>query len=131
MYQHTNTFKYLGKELKEIHIEPCPIAQWVMDGINLKACFRNAQMISEIYECEYVEGEVVLMHPETPISIIHAWNCAGGKYFDVTWTKYPCLWDAGLIYFPVVQGYIDELISDGYKFDSVMDLTTQFWNYKN
>ena len=131
MYQHTNTFRILGKELKEVCIEPFPTSKWIMDEIVPKSCFHNARMISEIYECEYIEGEVVLLHPQTPISIIHAWNFAEGKYFDATWTKYPLAWNSGFIYFPVVRGNIDYLISEGYQFDSAMDLVTQFWNYKN
>lgn len=129
MYQNTNTFRILGEELREAIIQPFTLIGEY--DIYPKACYQNAMMIAKVMECEYVEGEVVINHPQHPISIIHAWNSKDGVYFDPTWAKFPPAWEEGVSYFPVVQGTIQQLESQGYKMNFYTDLVTQHWNKKN
>lgn len=49
-------------------------------GIRMKECYRNAYLIAQALDCEYVEGQMSLFG----IAIDHAFNKIGDRYFDAT-----------------------------------------------
>jgi hypothetical protein len=94
--------------------------------INQKQCYDNAIKICKKYpEIEYVEGEVLLGEPISGLTINHAWNSYKDLHFDMTFEKYKI---NVLSYFPIVKGTLYSLTLEGYKFDSYMDLFTQYIN---
>lgn len=88
-------------------------------------CFDNARYISNIFNCEYVEGEVYIEN--IGIFFIHAWNKINDKYFDVTYSLFNTT--ANCRYFPIVEGYLNDL-SNKYLLDNNIDLVTQYINSK-
>lgn len=71
---------------KDIKVEPMAdvltkeqIAKIKRLAIRKKECYRNAYIVAQALDCEYVEGQMLFY-----FGIDHAFNKIGDRYFDVT-----------------------------------------------
>lgn len=92
--------------------------------IKLELCYGNALRIATDYpNVEYVEGEILV---NGIIPIVHAWNCVNGKHIDLTFELNGR--EINEPHYPIVQGTIGDLKKQGYKFNGVIDILTQWLN---